>query len=480
MNLKKDFLWGGAISANQAEGAYLEGGKGLSSFDVLPMDERRLQPVYLDAPNILKEDEAIYPSRTGIDFYHHYKEDIALLADMGIRCFRFSISWSRIFPNGDDEQCNEEGIAFYEAVLKELQAYHIEPVVTISHFDIPMHLVTTYGGWNHRCVVDYYVRYATTIMKRFKQYVTYWIAFNEMNMILHIPFIGGGLCFQTEENILQKKYQATHHQLVANALTIQAGRAISSRFRFGCMLAAGKTYAYTCKPEDVFAALLHERENLMFSDVQVFGTYPAYTKHYFEKHHIELQMKQGDKALLQENTVDFVSFSYYSSACSAADEQGIEKTATNGPMTIRNPYLPPSQSVWQNDPLGLRITMNHLYERYHLPLFIVENGLGMPDEVSDPTHIEDDERIAYLSNHIRQMIKAVQEDGIDLIGYLSWGIIDVISVSDGRLSKRYGMIYVDGKDDGTGSFKRYQKKSYDWYRQVIQTNGNILFEEETI
>lgn len=483
MRLDRSFLWGGAISANQAEGACLEGKKGLSSFDVLPMDERRLKPVFLDEDNILdvagndEGKEPYYPSRTGIDFYHHYKEDIAMLAELGIRCFRFSVSWPRIFPDGDEAEPNEEGLAFYENVLKELKRYGIEPMVTISHFDVPLHLVKKYGGWYNRELVGFYTRYARTLMERFGEYVTYWIPFNEMNMILHIPFIGGGLTFRQGENILEKKYQAAHHQLLANALTVQIGRQISKRFRFGCMLAAGKTYAYTCRPEDVFAALLHERENLFFSDIQVYGTYPAFAKQYFSKNQIQIRMEPGDLDVLKENTVDFVSFSYYSSACSAAVEEGLEKTAANGPDTLRNPYLPESGSVWQNDSLGLRITMNQLYERYHLPLFIVENGLGTMDEDGIPSHVADDYRIDYLREHLRCMIEAVCEDGVELIGYLTWGIIDLISVSNGKLSKRYGLIYVDGDDYGNGSRKRYRKKSFDWYKKVIATDGEAVFGE---
>lgn len=478
MKLSKDFLWGGAISANQSEGAYLEGDRGLSNFDMLPMDERRLKPVYMNKnDNILVKRGEFYPSLEAIDFYHRYKEDIALLAQLGVRCFRLSISWSRIFPDGTEEKPNEAGMTFYENVFKELKKYNIEPVVTISHFDLPMHLVSKHGGWYDRRVVDCYTKYASCVMERFREYVTYWIPFNEMNMILHIPFIGGGLTFREGENELNKKYQAAHHQLLANAKTIAIGKKISPKFQFGCMLAAGKTYAYTCKPEDVFAALLHERENLFFSDVQVYGEYPAYTKHYFEKNGIQLHMEPNDLQVLKENTVDFVSFSYYSSACSAANEEGIEKTAANGPDTIRNPYLPKSNSVWQNDPLGLRITMNHLYERYHLPLFIVENGLGTEDIVDDPANVEDDYRIDYLRGHLKNMIQAVQEDGVELIGYLSWGIIDVISVSNGRLSKRYGMIYVDADDYGHGTYDRYPKKSFHWYKKVIETDGEFLFEE---
>ena len=478
MQMKEGFLWGGAISAAQAEGGTACGGKGLTNFDMLPMDERRLQDVYLTQNNFLEQPATYLPAGYGIDFYHTYQQDIQLLAELGINCFRFSISWARIFPKGDELTPNEQGLAFYEAMLKECRNHHIEPIVTISHFDMPLHLVKTYGGWQHRDVIDCYVRYATCIMERFQHEVTYWIPFNEMNMIMHIPFIGGGLTFHKETEILQKKYQAAHHQLLANALTVQAGKQINPSFQFGCMLAAGKTYAYTCNPEDVFAALQHERENLMFSDVQVFGKYPAYVSYELAKQHIHIDMKEQDEFILQQHTVDFVSFSYYSSACTAANEEGIERSEMNGGSTLRNPYLEAAESVWQNDPLGLRITLHQLQDRYHLPLFIVENGLGTADTLEQNHQIHDTYRIHYLRSHIQNMIQAVCEDGIDLIGYCTWGIIDLISVSNGRLSKRYGLIYVDADDEGHGSYQRYKKDSFAWYHKVIATNGAYVWNRE--
>ncbi|WP_211745658.1 6-phospho-beta-glucosidase [Paenibacillus sp. Marseille-Q4541] len=474
MTLPQNFLWGGAISANQTEGSHLSDGKGLSNFDMLPMNDNRLKEVIIDQPNIFTEKNEYYPSHNGIDFYHRYKEDIALLAEMGINCFRFSISWPRLFPKGNEAQPNEAGLAFYDAVLAELKKYEIEPVVTISHFEIPMYLVEHYGGWESREVVSFYLQYAKTVMERYKDQVKFWIPFNEMNMIMHIPFIGGGLTFSKEENNLQKKYQGAHHQLLANALTIEAGKKINQEFQFGCMQAAGKTYAYTCKPEDVWAALESDKHNLFFADVQVFGRYPNYIQPYFTKHHIQIQTEVSDFEVLQNNTVDFVSFSYYSSACTAASLDGLETTPTNGFITVKNPYLPPSGSVWQNDPIGLRITMNQLYDRYRLPLFIVENGLGTADNPDDDFKINDDYRIAYLSDHLKNMKLAVEEDGIKLLGYLSWGCIDLVSVSEGKMSKRYGYIYVDSDDLGNGSFDRYKKASYYWYQKVIASNGEIL------
>lgn len=475
MILNKDFLWGGAISANQSEGCYLDYGKGLSQFDNLPLNENRLKEVFLDKDNILNEKDQYYPSHIGNKFYENYKEDIAKLAELGFKCFRFSISWPRIFPTGEEHEPNIKGLEFYDNIIKELKKHNIEPLITISHFDMPFYLVENYGGWADRRVVDLYLKYSETIMRRYKDDVKYWIPFNEMNMIMHIPYIGGGLTFKSNENRLQKKYQATHHQLLANALTVKIGKEINKDFKFGCMLAAGKTYAYTCKPEDVFAALEHEKHNLFFSDVQVRGEYPRYIKHYFKENNIDLIVEENDFKILKSNTVDFVSFSYYSSACSAAKDEGLEKSQANGAETIRNPYLPKSNSVWQNDPLGLRITMNQLYDRYQLPLFIVENGLGTQDKLSEVGTIEDDYRIDYMREHIKNMMLAVKEDGIELVGYIMWGCIDLTSVSDGRMSKRYGVIYVDSDDYGNGSFKRIIKKSGYWYKTVIESNGEILF-----
>lgn len=475
MSLSEDFLWGGAISANQTEGAYINEDKGLSNFDMLPFNEKRLKDVvWEDDQNIFNEKDQYYPSHTAINFYNTYKEDIALLAEMGINSFRFSISWPRIFPKGTEAEPNEKGLAFYSAVLDELEKYSIEPVVTISHFDIPMHLVKEYGGWSNRKVIEFYLTYAKTVIERFSDRIRYWIPFNEMNMIMHIPFIGGGLVFHEGENRLQRKFQAAHHQLIANALTIKEAKKINPEFQMGSMIAAGKTYPYTSKPEDIFAAFESDKHNLFYSDIQVHGEYPRFIIKYLDNQEIKIETKSEDFKILKENTVDFLSFSYYSSACTAAKEEGLERTRTNGFTTLKNPYLPPSNSVWQIDPLGLRITLNQLYDRYQIPLFIVENGLGIPDEITPDKEIHDDYRIKYLDSHLKNMISAVAYDGVELIGYMSWGCIDLVSVSEGAMSKRYGYIYVDLDDAGQGTGKRYKKDSYYWYQNVIKNNGANL------
>lgn len=477
MKNEKQFFWGGAVSAAQSEGNYLADGRKPANFDYLPLDDRRLKAVYKNQADSILEStgEEFYPGRTGNDFYHHYREDIALLKELGLNSFRFSISWSRIFPTGEEAEPNDAGLRFYEKLLTELERHQMEPIVTLSHFEIPLELVKRYNGWENRKVVDLFSHYAETVMKRFKGRIKYWIPFNEMNMVLHIPFIGGGILFEEGKDNLSIQYQAGHHQLLANALAIKVGKAIDPNNQFGAMLAAGKTYAYTCDPKDVFAALQQEKENLLFSDVQVFGEYPKFFAHYMVEKGLKLTIYPEDRALLKGNTVDFVSFSYYSSACTAAEETGIDRVATNGYTTLRNPYLPKGKSVWQNDPLGLRITLNQLQDRYHKPLFIVENGIGTPDEFIDGK-VHDDYRIDYLQGHVQNMLLAVEEDGVDLMGYLMWGIIDLPSVSEGKISKRYGVIYVDQDDENNGSHQRYKKDSFDFYQKVISSNGAVVFE----
>lgn len=464
-----DFLWGGAISAAQTEGNKDSHKRQLSNFDMLPMDARRLQLVYEDDKNNIFNtyENDHHPSESGIDFYNTYHQDIDLLHELGANSFRFSISWTRLFPTGEEKTPDAEGLKYYRNILELLKKYQMEPVVTLSHFEIPLNLIKKYGGWSNRQVIDLFVHYAKVVMQEFSDYVTYWIPFNEMNMILHIPFIGGGLIFKKSENVLKREYQAAHHQLIANALVVKSGRQINSHFQFGCMLAAGRTYPYSPKPEDVWAANLNDRNALLFSDVQVRGHYPTYFKKLCQNNHLDLMITDNDLQTLADNTVDFVSFSYYSSACSAAQADELEHIATNGYQTVKNPYLSNDNSVWQVDPIGLRITLNQLYERYEKPVFIVENGLGTTDKMVNGK-IHDQYRIDYLKEHFAELEKARLEDGIPVIGYLMWGVIDLVSVSEGRMSKRYGVIYVDLDDHEKGSNKRYKKDSFYWYQGYIK------------
>lgn len=477
MPLSKDFLWGGATAANQCEGAYAEGGRGLANVDVIPHGPER-RSVMLGVRKMDGIEEGYYyPALEGIDFYHHFREDIAMFAEMGFKTFRMSIGWSRIFPKGDEEEPNEEGIAFYEEVFRECKKYGIEPLVTITHFDCPMHLIKTYGGWKDRRLIEFYKKLVTTLFTRYKGLVKYWITFNEINMILHLPFMGAGLQFEEGEDQERAKYVSAHHELVASAWAAKIAHEIDPENKVGCMMAAGNYYPYCCMPEDVWAALGKDRENMMFIDVQARGYYPNYARKLFEKKNIKIDLTEEDEKILRENTVDYISFSYYSSRCITTQEN-VGETIGNAFKGTKNPYLKSSQWGWQIDPLGLRITMNTLYDRYQKPLFIVENGLGARDELIPDGNgsytVEDDYRIEYLKAHIEAFKAAVEEDGVELLGYTPWGCIDLVSASTGEMSKRYGFIYVDRADDGSGTFARYRKKSFAWYKKVIASNGEEL------
>lgn len=477
MPFKKDFLWGGATAANQCEGGFDQDGRGLANVDVIPHGDERLF-VMLGKEKILEiDDKHYFPALAGIDFYSHYKEDIKLFAEMGFKTFRLSIAWSRIFPLGDEEEANELGLVFYENVFKECKKYGIEPLVTITHFDCPMHLIKKYGGWKNRKLIEFYKKLVTILFTRYKGLVKYWLTFNEINMILHLPFMGAGLIFDEGEDVLRSQYLSAHHELVASAWATKIAHEIDPENKIGCMLAAGDYYPYCSKPEDVLEAKLKDRENLMFIDVQARGYYPAYAKKMFERMNIAYPCIEDDELILRENTVDFISFSYYSSRCVTTCEE-VKRAESNAFAGTKNPYLKDSEWGWAIDPLGLRITMNSLYDRYQKPLFIVENGLGAKDElVVDECGnytVHDWYRIEYLRQHIEQMKLAVEEDGVDLMGYTPWGCIDLVSASTGEMSKRYGFIYVDRDDAGYGTFKRYKKDSFNWYKKVIASNGEEL------
>ncbi|MCP1223299.1 6-phospho-beta-glucosidase [Sebaldella sp. S0638] len=471
--LPENFLWGGAVAANQCEGAYLEDGKGLSPVDLLP-DAAHGRWEALDEPmKALETKYDFYPSHESIDFYHRYKEDIKLLAEMGFKCFRTSICWPRIFPNGDDMTPNEKGLEFYDNLFDECKKYGIEPVITINHFDTPVELMKKYNGWKDRRCIDFYLRFCDVIFKRYKGKVKYWMTFNEINMILHIPFFGGGIDVTNEENPLQAKYQAAHHQLVASAMATKLGHEIDPENKIGCMLAAGQTYPYTCNPADVWKSIEKNREGYFFIDIQSRGYYPSYSRRFFEENNIKLEFHDGDEKVLRENTVDYIAFSYYSSRLTSADPENNNKTEGNVFATMKNPYLQASEWGWQIDPLGLRITMNEIYDRYQKPLFIVENGLGAVDTVEADGSINDDYRIEYLREHVREMKEAVL-DGVELMGYTPWGCIDLISAGTGEMKKRYGFIYVDRDNDGNGTLERSRKKSFEWYKKVIASNGEDI------
>ncbi|ELY3761579.1 6-phospho-beta-glucosidase [Cronobacter universalis] len=455
------FLWGGAVAANQVEGAYLTDGKGLSTSDVQP--EGILGPVVERVPG----DSGI--KDVAIDFYHRYPEDIALFAEMGFSCLRVSIGWTRIFPNGDEHEPNEAGLAFYDKLFDELAAHNITPLVTLSHYEMPWGLVTQYGGWGNRETIGFFERYARTVFTRYRNKVKLWLTFNEINMSLHAPMTGVGL---PEESTHAQIYQAIHHQLVASALAVKACHEIIPDAKIGNMLLGGLMYPLTCKPDDVFAALQENRTWQFFGDIQCRGAYPGYMLRYFRDNGISIDITDEDRAALR-STVDFISFSYYMTGCVTTDEALNQQARGNILNMVPNPHLQSSEWGWQIDPVGLRTLLNVLWDRYQKPLFIVENGLGAKDRVEADGAINDDYRINYLNDHLVQVREAI-EDGVDVMGYTSWGPIDLVSASKAELSKRYGFIYVDRHDDGSGTLARSRKKSFYWYKDVIASNGGSL------
>ncbi|WP_343290417.1 glycoside hydrolase family 1 protein [Turicibacter bilis] len=461
------FLWGGATAANQFEGAYNEDGKGLSTQDVAP---KGIKGPITEVPT---EDNM---KLVGIDFYHRYKEDIKLFAEMGFKVFRLSIAWSRIFPNGDDQAPNEAGLQFYDNVFDELAKYGIEPLVTISHYETPLNLSKKYDGWVSRDLIKFYENYVRTIFTRYKDKVKYWLTFNEINSVLHAPFLSGGIYTDKEKLSKQDLYQAVHHELVASALAVKIGHEINPDFKIGCMVLSMPTYPLTPNPDDVIATMKAEHMNYFFSDVHVRGAYPGYMKRYFRDNNIEIQFAEGDEEILK-HTVDFISFSYYMSSCETADPAQKVKGQGNIMGGVPNPTLKASEWGWQIDPQGLRYVLNQFWDRYQKPLFIVENGLGAVDELVEDEDgnktVIDDYRINYLNDHLVQVWEAI-EDGVEVMGYTSWGCIDLVSASTAELKKRYGYIYVDRHDDGSGTLERYKKKSFYWYKEVIATNGESL------
>lgn len=466
MTFPANFLWGGAVAANQCEGAYDEDGKGWSTQDLAP---KGVVGAITDHPT---EDNL---KLKGIDFYHCYREDIAMLAEMGFSVFRFSIAWSRIFPNGDEETPNEAGLAFYDQLIDECRRHGMEPLVTLSHYETPYHLAKTYDGWCSRKMIDFFKRYVNTVMKRYKGKVHYWLTFNEINSILHNPYLSGGILTPREQLSKSDLYQAIHHELVASALVTKMAHEIDPDNKVGCMVIGIPSYPLTPNPDDVIANMEQDRHNLYFTDVQARGAYPKYLNRYFKENGIQIQMEEGDEEILK-NSVDFISFSYYMSTCGCADPDAHPQAAGNIIPGVANPYLRSSQWGWQIDPKGLRYLLNQFYDRYQKPLFIVENGLGARDELIEKDGVltvEDDYRIEYMREHLLQVEEAI-EDGVEVLGYTSWGCIDLVSASTAQMSKRYGFIYVDRNDDGSGTMARYRKKSFYWYRDVIASNGVSL------
>ena len=456
-----DFLWGGALAANQVEGAWREDGKGLSTSDMLP------EGIFGQVVERRPGDFSI--KDIAIDFYHRYPNDISLFREMGFTCLRVSVAWTRIFPQGDEREPNEAGLAWYDKLFDELARHGIQPLVTLSHYEMPWGLVQNYGGWGNRKLIAFFERYARTVFTRYRSKVKLWLTFNEINMSLHAPLTGVGLQGDCTKGDI---YQAIHHQLVASGLAVKACHELIPDARIGNMLLGGLIYPLTCKPEDVFAALQENRRWQFFGDVQCRGHYPGYIKRDFREQGIELQTEPADFDALR-HTVDFISFSYYMSGCATADVSQAEKLRGNILDMVPNPHLESSEWGWQIDPIGLRTLLNTLWDRYQKPLFIVENGLGAQDKPDADGQINDDYRIRYINDHLVQVWEAIN-DGVEVMGYTYWGPIDLISASKAEVAKRYGFIYVDLNQDGSGTLKRSRKKSFYWYRDVINSRGTTL------
>ncbi len=475
--LPNDFLWGGALAAHQFEGGWNAGGKGPSVVDVMTAGEHGVARRITETI----EEGTFYPNHEAIDFYHRYKEDIALFAEMGLKCLRTSIGWSRIFPNGDETEPNEAGLQFYDDVFDELLKHGIEPIITLSHFEMPLHLAREYGGFRNRKVAEFFERFAEVCFTRYKDKVTYWMTFNEINNKMDVEnplflWTNSGVKVEPGENAMEVMYQTGHHELIASALAVAKGKAINPDFQIGAMISHVPIYPYSSHPEDVMLAEKSMRQRYFFPDVQARGYYPNYALKEFEREGYQIPILDGDDEILKNGTVDYIGFSYYMSTTVKHDAT-VNNTGNivNGGLAngVENPYIQSSDWGWAIDPIGLRYVLNRLYDRYQLPLFIVENGFGAVDTIEDGK-IHDAARIDYLKTHIEALTEAVTEDGVELMGYTPWGIIDIVSFTTGEMKKRYGMIYVDRDNEGNGSMERMKKDSFDWYKQVIATNGQNL------
>ena len=483
MSLKEEFLWGGAIAANQVEGAWDIDGKGISVADVASykpkVDVKDYAAHNTITSEMIKKAKAdrtteFYPKRRGIDFYHRYEEDIQLFAEMGFKTLRLSIAWTRIFPNGEEKEPNQLGINYYKKVFEQLKRHNIEPIVTLSHYEMPLELSDKYNGWVDRKLIDLFVKFSEVCFKEFGSYVKYWLTFNEVDSVGRHPFTTAGIVedkcidYSYEEAI----YQALHHQYVAAAIATKKCHELIPESQMGCMLTKLTTYPNTCNPNDVLLSLDSNLNNYSHADIQVLGAYPPLYKKYLENKGISIKKEVDDDKILKENKADYLAFSYYMSRTESADPTK-ERAAGNTVMGVKNPYLPSTDWGWQIDPIGLKISLLELYDRYQVPLIIVENGMGAKDEVDEANKIHDDYRISYLKQHIQQMKEAV-DLGVDLFGYTSWAPIDLISASTSQISKRYGYIYVDQDDLGNGTQERLKKDSFYWYKKVIETNGEEL------
>jgi 6-phospho-beta-glucosidase len=470
---KNDFLWGGAVAANQCEGAWQEGGKGWSVADILQFrNDLPLNKKYNEEDTTehireaMQDKEGFYPKRRGIDFYHTYKDDLKLLKGMGINSFRTSIAWTRIFPNGDEEIPNEQGLKFYDALIDEIITNEMEPVITVSHYEMPLNLTLKYTGWYSREVIDFFVRYCQVLFDRYGKKVKYWILVNQINLIVHESFNHLGIAEDKVDNLLEAKYQGVHNEMVACAKATRYARENHPNLRIGMMFTDAISYPATCRPEDVFANYRRNQMEYFFGDVLLRGRYPGYAFRFFDDQGIHIEFGKDDEKILK-TTADFMAISYYLTRIADAESVKKKKTAYD------NPFIQTNAWGWGIDPIGLRTKLNMYWDRYHMPIMIAENGLGHFDEVEKDGSVHDDYRISYLRDHIKQMREAVL-DGVDMFGYFPWGPIDIVSCTSSEMSKRYGFIYVDIDDYGQGSGKRSFKDSYFWYKKVVTSNGEDL------
>ena len=483
----ENFLWGGAVAANQIEGAYLEDGKQLNVTDVvvgiLNEPDLKWNSKRQKWEPALKADK-VYLSHEAIDFYHRYNEDLALMEGMGFQAFRTSISWARIFPNGDETEPNEAGLRYYDELFAQMRRRGMEPVITLSHYEMPLHLLTEYGGWLNPKMIDFWMKYVDVVFRRYHNAVNYWMTFNEVNNLFRIPFVAGGVLDihpahpeHVNQDLTERQlYQAAHHLFVANAKTVQLGHQIDPQAQIGCMLSLSSlaTYPYTCDPQDILGVMEHQHKQMLFLDVMVRGEYPGYVQRSWRENGSRPDMTQDELELIRSFPVDYIAFSYYRSTVYHA---GAEiRTDTGGSAGLDNPYLKqtsPAPWRWPVDPQGLRYVCNFLTDHYHKPLFIVENGIGLDEQPDETGAIHDDFRVEYIREHLIQLREAIA-DGCDVMGYLYWGPIDIVSAGTGEMRKRYGFVHVDRQNDGSGTLKRTRKDSYEWFRKVIATQGEDL------
>lgn len=459
-----NLLWGGAIAANQAEGAFNEDGKGLDISNGFPHGIKHAYDAVID-PN------KFYPTHEAIDFYHRYKDDLALMSEMNFSAFRTSINWSRIYPNGDDATPNQAGIQYYHNLFDEMLKLGMQPVVTLSHYETPTHLVEKYGSWRSRELIQFFLNYCETVFTEYKDKVKYWLTFNEINNMRRMPGAAGGIFFKEGENHQQAVYQASHNMFVANSLAIKLCREICPESKIGCMLSLSNVYPHTCNPDDVFETMELRRRSLFYGDVMIRGAYPSYTARIWEAENVSVEMAPGDEEIIATYKADFLAFSYYRTSTHEYGQPFYGDTG--GDQGTPNPYLATTPWGWQIDPVGLRYTLNELYDRYQIPLFVVENGLGQIDTPDENGDIHDDYRIDYIREHVKAMRDAIQ-DGVELMGYTYWGPIDIVSAGTGEMSKRYGFIYVDRDNQGNGTLERRRKSSFHWFGKVIRSNGKDL------